>query len=220
MFETLNQMGNGGAHLNTRLPKVLAELQGLTFDVLTGAAANSQINVASGIEIQDTIAKAIQFTAGVPSDCTANVTVVDRRAQGTLTVGAAIAEGDKVTVNGKVYTFKAGTPTTSTTMLPLTVYIGASNNVAAQNLANCIMSCDSAITCTVTNNVVTVIWRVAGVAGNAITMSDAQANAHVTKSGANLAGGTATQGIKCTLNTTGNTIMLVWFKKSRNLLQW
>ncbi len=103
-LEKVGPLGYGGERLNTRLPKILQELQGFTISgPLTGAAANTPIVVADGIDIQDTIVKALMFASGVPSDITSTVSIVDLRASGTLTLASVVA-GATATINGKVYT--------------------------------------------------------------------------------------------------------------------
>jgi hypothetical protein len=222
MFEKLDNLGYGGAHLNTRLPKALAELQGLTFTgPVAGALADTAIAVPS-IEVQDTIAKVINMTDLVEVDL-ATVASVDRRAKGTVTVINTVADGDYVTVNGKKYTFKnmVVNPSTNVTpgIVPVTITTGVcAVNPAAIALANAIMSRDSTLTCSVLAAAVTVICRTAGVAGNAITLTTS--SVHCTVSGAVLAGGTATNGITITSDTSDKKLLVIWFKKSRLQTQW
>jgi hypothetical protein len=78
MLESNSQLGQGGAGMHGSgsgsAAAMIKELQGLTTKVLTGAAANTNIAVA-GIATEDTIQSAILFTAGVPSDITANAAI-------------------------------------------------------------------------------------------------------------------------------------------------
>jgi len=238
-LEILTGLGYGGAHLNTTLPKVLAELQGHTISgPLAGAAANTAIAVADGggIDIQDTLQKVVMTSLTqsgttpfavtfAQTDVTAHCSIVDRRATGTVTCLNTIADGDYVTVNGKKYTFKnLGTVTPSTLVapyaVPVTIAAGVCDvNKAAASLAAAIMSGDSTLTCTVALGVVSIFVRVAGTAGNAVTLTTS--GAHATVSGAGtLAGGSATNAIKCSDNTTGNTLMVFWYNKSNVTGQW
>ena len=124
-LETVGSLGYGGERLNTRLPRMVAELQGHTISgPLTGAAANTAILVADGISVSDTVQKALMFAAGVPSDITSTITVVDLRASGTVTLSSAVA-GDTVTVNGKVYTLANFWPTPTYNAPPQTILSGA-----------------------------------------------------------------------------------------------
>jgi len=219
-----SSLGYGGAGLNDRLPKILAELQGLTISgPLAGAGASTAIAVplttdsggTGGIEYTDTILKSFiqNGTTALITDDTANVTIVDRRAKGTLTLTGVVA-GDIVTVDGKNYTAVNFTPTpTNGQVGAYNFAVGATDAITAQNLAVAIMSADATITCTVATTVVTVICQTLGTVGNAITLDVSLSNGHVAKSGTTLTGGTATNAIKTTTNTTGNFVILVWFDK-------
>jgi hypothetical protein len=211
MLQKINWLGFGGAGIPTSLPRAIAELQGQTFSLLAGAGANTAIAVP-GIEAYDTVQKALLFSGGAFSDITANVTVIDRRATGTLTIGTGVTIGDVVTVNGKSYSIAAAASIT-TNFAAGSVGIGIDNNSTATALAQAIMSGDSSLTCSVTNNVITVQNRVSGTVGNTVTLDVSQSNGHVTRSGATLAGGTATQGIKVSSDTTSGQIILIWWSK-------
>lgn len=213
MFESVKSLGWGAAHENTKLAKAIAELQGLKISLLAGAGAATAIAVTD-IEPEDTVLSAIKNAAGTLTDITDSISIVDRRAQGTLTVADGIADGDKVVVNGRTYTFKALAVTPSANFAPgIVPFTLNDENGAAAMLAKVIMSADSSIVCTVVDNVVTVIWRATGVAGNAKTLSVADSGGHVTASGATLAGGTATNAIKSSGDTTGTQVVLFWYKK-------
>jgi hypothetical protein len=83
MLQKINWLGFGGTGIPEALPRAIAELQGFTVSgPLAGVGANTFIAVP-GIDPWDTVIKALLFTAGVPSDITGNVTVVDRRASAT-----------------------------------------------------------------------------------------------------------------------------------------
>jgi hypothetical protein len=76
-LETNTQLGHGGTGLQGDGPGTAAamikELQGLTVTVVPGAAANTNIPVAS-IATEDTIVSAIEFVAGVPTARTVTIT--------------------------------------------------------------------------------------------------------------------------------------------------
>jgi hypothetical protein len=75
------------------------------------------------------------------------------------------------------------------------------------------MSGDATLQAIANGNVVTVYNQTAGAAGNGGSVSVAGSNGHIATSGATLANGTDTKGIKISTSTTGNTIVLFWFNK-------
>lgn len=89
----------------------LKELQGLNVSIVDGAAAGTAMTLA-GIRAEDTIlcATVLADTWAAPTDDKANITIQSTTASGTITFGGNPVEGETVTVNGNVYTFKA-TPT-------------------------------------------------------------------------------------------------------------
>lgn len=110
-------------------------------------------------------------------------------ASGTITIGASnVSEDDTITVNGRAYTFKAA-PTLATE-----IDIGADNDETAANVqAKLAASTAAAITpaeYSVTDNVVTITYKVAGTVGNAFTL--AKSGSEITISGATLASGADT----------------------------
>lgn len=220
MLEYIGSLGYGGQWLNTKLPKALIELQGLKLSgPLAGVAANTAIAVTDGIEIQDTFVKVLGFsTANGFTDLTADTTIVDLRAQATLTIGA-VAPGDSVMVNGKKYTFQSVVMSTSTNLAPGVIPIGQVAQQTAYALAQAIENRDQELTASVNGDVVTVIAFTAGTEGNAITLSVSGSNGHVTASGSTLAGGSVTNAIRISAATTGQQILMLWFMKDRNLLQ-
>lgn len=73
--EVIPQMlGFGGAALDSRLRRILVELQGLRISVATGAAPATDIAVA-GITPQDTIVAVLRFVGA--ASATPNVTTVE-----------------------------------------------------------------------------------------------------------------------------------------------
>jgi len=186
-----------------RVSKALRELQGLTVSVLTGASANTKIDLAA-IRPEDTIVSAVMVAAGVPSDISADASIVDLRATGTLTLGTVVAN-NTATVNGRLFTFKA-TPTDLQHVL-----LGGTAAANAINLAAKINALEgNAVTATPATNVVTVRANAEGTAGNSIAIVG---GSNVTASGATLAGGSATGGVKFTSSTASNTVLLTWFNK-------
>lgn len=71
-------LGNGGAGFqgsgSGSAAAMLKELQGLSIRVVAGAAASTSIAVA-GIATEDTILSVVKFSAGVPSDVTADAAI-------------------------------------------------------------------------------------------------------------------------------------------------
>jgi hypothetical protein len=206
-LESLKRVGPGNSGLHNDLPKILTELQGLNVTLLTGAAANTKIALAA-IRNEDTIISAVQFAAGVPTDITGTMSIDDLRASGTLTLGSVVA-GNNAVVNGKTYTFRAAG--TQNALLN-EISLGANANEAAANLAARINFAEGSgvVFASAAANVVTVRARAEGTGGNAITISG---STNVTASGATLAGGAASGGVRSSGNTTGNTIQLFWYNK-------
>lgn len=64
--EVVPSLKGGAGIANGALHDVLVELQGLSFTVVDGAAANTSM-VLAGIAADDTIVAAVMFAAGVPS---------------------------------------------------------------------------------------------------------------------------------------------------------
>jgi hypothetical protein len=119
-------------------------------------------------------------------------------ASGTITVAALPADGDTVTIQGTVITFKAANPT------PTQVLIGADVNGTATNLTAFLLGSQDAnivkMNYSVAGAVVTATSKAYGTAGNAYTLATSNAVAF-TLSGATLAGGVANTG-----NATVGTI--------------
>jgi phage tail sheath gpL-like len=220
MLTYVGSTGYGGQWLNTVLPKILLELQGLTISgPLAGAGANTAIAVTDGIDTQDTILKSLYFVAGSnPVDVTSSTSIVSLKATGTLTLSGVVA-GDAVSVNGKVYSFVVGPQTPTSGNAPGQVYVGTSDTLTAAALANMIESQDLTLDASASTNVVTITAKAEGTAANSVALSVANSNSHVTASASTLAGGSTTNAIKVSSSTSSGSILLFWFKKSRNLLQ-
>src|ERR1043165_4741731 len=147
-LESLSRLGFGGSSGPDALPKVLAELQGLTFTLAAGANANTAITVA-GLEREDTIAAILNMT-DLSNVNVAHATIQDRRATGTITLTTGIEDGDTIAVNGKPYTFKEFEVNPSHSpdvqVVPITVNpSGIDIDVVGARLASIIMSNDSNI---------------------------------------------------------------------------
>ena len=89
----------------------VAELQGETSVVAAGAAAATKMDVPA-LRAEDTLLSVIAHptAGGAPVDDTANSSIADIRAFGTVTITGDPLDGETVTVNDAVYTFK-DTPT-------------------------------------------------------------------------------------------------------------
>jgi len=207
---TTSGIGEGGAGVQDRLPKILTELQNLTISgPLTGAGVSTAIEV-TGIGSEDTIIKAVNLT-DITEIALNTITITDRRATGTITL-SSIAAGDVVGVNGKNYTAVA-VPGALGALAPYTFSVGTSNATAAASLAAAIMSADTLLVASSNGAVVTIFYRDKGTAGNSIALAVTGSNGHATRSAATLAGGTATSSIKTTVDTTSKKVMLYWYNK-------
>ena len=188
--------------------KAVMELQNFRVSVVSGAAADTKIDIAD-IRINDTILSVIDFNGGTPSDVTQNVSIVDVRASGTLTIASGIADGDSCQVDGVTYTFKANPGSAYTD-----VQLGSTPSESAANLAKAINGYEGSpgrpnrFYATSDANVVTVTYREEGSAGNSIAL---QGGTHTTASGSTLSGGTTTGGIK--VSSVTNNLIVLWYKK-------
>lgn len=220
MFEKIATLGYGGKDLNTVLARALIELQSKQTEVLAGSAgAATLLPSTKGLDQRDTLYSAIMYAAGVPSDITAACSIVDLRATGTLTLAGVVA-GDVVSVNGKAYTAKTFAMSPSNGAIgPYNFAVGATDTLTAADLARSINAADPAVIASSAVGVVTVVAAASGVAGNAIALAIAASNGHATRSAATLAGGAATGGILSSTVTTGNMVVLTWYKKSRTVGQ-
>jgi phage tail sheath gpL-like len=208
-------VGFGGSGTPDYVPAALAELQGLTASLVVGAAANTAIAVPD-ILPEDTVVSVLNMTdlVTIPP---ANVSTSGGQASGTMQVLAGVVTNDKVTINGKIYTFKAVPINPSQNYPPGVVPIAtpAVANDAAKALSKAIASADSTLQTTVATNVVTIKARTPGTAGNAITLDATQSNGHCVRSGATLTGGTAATGIKITTDTSAKKLLVLWFDKRK-----
>ncbi|MBC8280746.1 MAG: hypothetical protein H8E48_08180 [Chloroflexi bacterium] len=77
-----SNLGHGGAHLNEAVLKaILVELQGLTFDVVVGAAAATNIAIAA-IKTEDTIIGAVRLNRDATA---ANIDLSSLLAEASIT---------------------------------------------------------------------------------------------------------------------------------------
>lgn len=220
----VTNLGFGGSGIPDSLPKAIAELQGLKLAVVTGAAAGT-VMVVPGMDPEDTIGAAVDLTTPASIDA-ATLTIAGRTAQATITCLTTAVDGDKVTVNGKVHTFKDIIAHTSYNAPPGVIPIditpsGSDPEEMAERLAKAIMSADSTLTATVGPDTsspplqakVTVKVRVAGVAGNAYTLTET--GTAVTVSGATFTGGVAgaSAGFTSSANLTGKKVLVLWYDK-------
>lgn len=212
-LHSLAGLGSGGAGLADALPKILKELQGLKFSVLSGAASNTKIDVAA-LRPEDTILMALQLAdAGAATDRTASTTIAPVKATGTLTIATAV-NGNTATVRGVVYTFR----TTPTPGVLTDVALGGSNAANAANLAAAInyyesrQNAGAQVVASANAAVVTITAVAEGTGGNSIALVGTAST--ITASGATLAGGTSTGGILISAATTSSKVLLVWFDKA------
>jgi phage tail sheath gpL-like len=209
--ESLANIGQGNSGLNGEgagtLKAVLKELYGLKQSVVTGGNADTKFNLAA-IRQEDTIISALNNNEGVITDVTADISIVDTHALGTITLSSAAA-GQTVTLNGKVYTAVSGAADDFTEFS-----ISGDDSADAAALAAAInareANDDNEVTATAALGVVTVRAVADGTAGNAITL--VKNGAGISVSGATLSGGTATGGIKSP-NAT-NQLILLWLDKN------
>lgn len=93
------------------LAPAVEELQRESVVVAAGAAAGTKMDVPA-LRLEDTLKSVISHVTagGATADDTANCSIVDTRAFGTVTISGNPLDGETVTVNGAVFTFKT-TPT-------------------------------------------------------------------------------------------------------------
>lgn len=208
-------LGQGGSGLDKAFGDIIREIRGLTVSTGAGAAAATKVNVAA-IRTEDTILSVLRSVAGVISDVTANYSIVDTHASGTLTCASVVA-GDTCVVNGVTYTARA-TPT-----LKNEFAVGGTNNATAANLAAAINAYETrwdgskfyaaAVVATVASAVVTIKAVADGTAGNALTLTGTAVRLVASGSGT-LAGGTATGGVVSdTDHSATSSLIIIWYNK-------
>ncbi len=210
-------IADGGSSLDS-LGAIVRELAGLKISVAPGVAAGTKVAPASlaAIRSEDTILAVVRSVAGVMSDVTANYTISNTKATGTLTCATVVANNTCV-VNGVTYTAKAA-PT-----LPTEFLIGANNTLTAANLAATINAYENgwtgdrfrtaAVVATSSVAVVTITSVADGTAGNAITLTGTVTVLAASGAGT-LAGGTATGGIVSDADhSTTSSLLIYWYNK-------
>ena len=209
------ELGKGGSGLQGSGPNsaaaMIKELQGLNVSLLAGAGANTTIALAA-IRKEDTIISAINNNAGVLTDITANMSINDCRATGTVAVGTVVA-GDKVSIAGLEYTLVSN----ATVVEPqdfTKVKVGSTAQQCSDNLVAVVNAREAARDQQVSvanagGLTVTVTAMAEGATGNAIALTETGTT--FTISGATLTGGTVTGGIKSTSVT--QQVLLTWFNK-------
>ena len=209
----------------------VAELQALNEELLTGnVAAGVKMDLAA-IREKDTILSAFtqDKVSGVIADDTANVTITDIKASGTITVAAGngMLDGETFVVKDQTFTFKTGL-----TSVRKLVHSGGANipNNGADNDATAVLIAQAinlvfgrdkvfSVVATVATNVVTITARQEGTPGNAIVLTEAVTDVTVSGSGT-LAGGSDTGGVESTTDlTAGNTfgLLIKWYQKQHEL---
>jgi hypothetical protein len=196
-----------------RLKKILTEIQGLTMSVVTGAAANTAINIAA-IRDEDLIIGAFSMpdAGGALVDHSTSITIQSCKASGTITLSTVVAD-NTVTVNGNTYTFKVAASANAWEKVSL----GVSDTAAAANLAAAInhregqRTSGARVSATAASGVVTVKAALDGTGGNAVAMT--KVGAPISLSGATLSGGTATGSIKSSVSSASSKMVVLWFNK-------
>ena len=214
-MELTKQLGQGGAGFHGTgdgsAAKALKALVGMRVTLLAGAAANTKLNLAD-IRDGDVILSAMNNNAGALTDITANTTIDNPNAKGTVTVGT-VTVGDSVTVAGLTYTLVANDAVVAYgDMSKLKVGGSVATDVAAR-LASLINAREdnrtSKVRAVANAAVISLTAVEEGTAGNAVAL--VEVGSTFTLSGATLAGGTITGGIKVT--STTNQVVLYWLKK-------
>jgi hypothetical protein len=108
----------------------LRELQGFNVSVVTGATIGTKMNLAA-LRPEDTVIAALQTDTF--ADDTANLTVLDTHASGTLTVTGAPNDGQTFLVNDVTYRCKTVPAQANDVKISATVGVMAANIAAAIN---------------------------------------------------------------------------------------
>lgn len=215
-LEDTSSLGKGGSGFQGTGPgsaaAAIKELQGLKVAVLAGTTADTKIDVAA-IRSEDTVLSCIELATGVPTDRTANTTISTLFATGTLTASTVVV-GSECSVAGQSYVFQAGAPTTYGQ-----VQVGVDDTASMNNLRDAINAYETSIerggkqvTATAATGVVTVTAASEGTAGNSIALTTEDGT--IVVSGATLTGGTATGGIEVDVDTSTDSLILMWYDKN------
>lgn len=142
---------------------------------------------------------------------TGTTITVDSTDPGSVTATCvSVVEDEALTVNGVTFTAK-NTPSGE-----LEVDVGASDTIMAENFRDAINAyMDSYnnldVVATAASGVVTIVAK-SGRTGNSVTL--AETGTTITASGAYLAGGTNTGGIEVDVDTSTDSLILMWYNKS------
>ncbi len=214
-FENVSNLGKGGAGLQGQgagsAARAIKELQGLQVSLVTGGAANSKLALAA-ITPRDTLIAVHNNNAGTLTDVTANTTIADNRATGTVTAASAGTAGDTVSIAGLTYTLVAASAEVAAADKSK-VKVAADAAGLAANLLAAVQAReanrDTKVTVSRNAAVLTVTAFAGGTEGNALAL--VETGNSFTISGATLSGGSATGGVQVTSVT--NQLVVYWFKK-------
>lgn len=206
-FENVSNLGKGGAGMQGQgagsAARAIKELQGLQVSLVTGGAA---------ITPRDTLIAVHNNNAGTLTDVTANATIADNRATGTVTAAGAGTAGDTVSIAGLTYTLVAANATVDPAD-KRKVKVGADAAGLAANLLAAVQAReanrDTKVTVSRNAAVLTVTAFAGGTEGNALVLAETGNSFNI--SGATLSGGSATGGVQVTSVT--NQLVVYWFKK-------
>lgn len=198
--------------------RAIKELQDEKFAIAAGVGIGVKINIAD-IRIWDTIKRVLNNTAGVFTDITGNISIVDLAAIGTVTVSSPSVD-DSVVIDGVTFIMRASGTTILQTSLTLEEDIGFAEGVSdaatAANLVAAINSVlgrqiDSVEASDAGGGVVDLKAQQQGTPGNGITLTDSSGG--LTVSGATLTGGTDTGGVESDVDNTGDELHITWYDK-------
>ncbi|RLA05768.1 MAG: hypothetical protein DRQ47_00315 [Gammaproteobacteria bacterium] len=187
---------------------VIKELQGLNVSLVSGANANTKIDIAA-IRSDDTVISAVNNDAGTLTDVTSTITINALNAAGTLTAVSAV-DTDVFVVNGVTYTISTAGGDKYTE-----VQVGGDDTIMAASMVAAINGYEGshdgadAVVATSALGVVTITAKVQGAAGNAITI--ASVDSTITASAATLENGSDTGGIQSSGAT--DQLLVHWFNK-------
>ena len=203
---------------SVHVTRAIKELQDEKFAIAAGVGIGVKINIAD-IRIWDTIKRVLNNTAGVFTDITGNISIVDLAAIGTVTVSGPAVD-DSVTIDGVTFVMRASGTTILQTSLTLEEDIGfaegGSDALTAANLVAAINSVlgrqiDSVEASDAGGGVVDLKAQQQGTPGNAIALTDSAGG--LTVSGATLTGGTDTGGVESDVDNTGDELHITWYDK-------
>jgi hypothetical protein len=215
------EFGNGGTGVTDgTLREAVKELQGLTVTVVAGAAAGTKMSAAA-MRTEDTLLAALVSVnaGGAMVDDSANMTIQETHAFGTITISGNPVDAETFVVNGVTFRFKTvPLVVTDAKITAGDVTAMAAAVAAVINAHENRMLPDGGgyntpqVVATSSAGVVTIKAVVDGVAGNAITLTESATNTAVTGAGT-LTSGTDTGGVKSTTDLSAKTVTLMWYNK-------